>query len=136
MAIAVPQVGQQISASSFGKPVADWVNVNDPTPWVNLPLGPSISLDQSMTPPRYRKIGDLVYLIGSAITSNGPSTTALLGVLPVGFRPTRPFRFANVAMDVSGAPFPYRMDLGTDGSINVYIGNWNTIIISIVIPTT
>lgn len=110
MAITVPIDGQEISASTFGAPVANEVNrmtplVVAPTAWTNVIFQNSwVNYGSGEQNIQYRKIGDVVYLRG-VMKSGGLSTVAF--TLPTGFRP-----IASLAFAVSSA--------GAFGNLSVY----------------
>lgn len=90
MAITVPVVGQEISAGTFGIPVATEVNrlttLTAPTAWTN-PVytnGWAGLTSSGIQPAQYRKIGDIVYIRGNIY---GGSLGVSAFTLPVGFRP-------------------------------------------------
>jgi hypothetical protein len=93
MAIAIPTVGSEISAETFGAPVAQKVNDLTPTAWTAVPTtySPWANVQYNM-PAQYRRVGDEVQLRGLLYNPSASGTNVVL--VPVGFRPTQELRIA------------------------------------------
>lgn len=61
---------------------------NTDTGWQDLELINDYTATQYGNPPRYRKIGNIVFLNGNVIGGNGEN---IVGYLPEGFRPSEPW---------------------------------------------
>lgn len=90
MAIARPVTKTIISSTAFGIPVADFVNANTPTPWVNASyLNGWTTADTR--PAQYCKVGPVVYLRG--VVSGGTLGMSVF-LLPQGHTPVNGTDFA------------------------------------------
>lgn len=83
--------------------------------WIELSLNSGITAYSDLWIPKYRKIGNQVFLKGAVkgITAND----TYIAVLPQGFRPLNAHPFAQVTSNIGGNAYFARMQVGTAGSI-------------------
>jgi hypothetical protein len=120
MAITVPAEGQIVSATTFGKPVADEVNrlttLTTPPAWIPVTTFQNgWSNFDAVQVAAYRKIGDLVYLRG---VIKGGTVPNVAFTLPAGYRPTQTCGFAVNANEVAGV-----INVRTSGTVDMQTGN-------------
>lgn len=119
MPIIVPQPGQDIDATLFGKPVADELNritplVIAPTAWVNCTmLNGWAALGAGYRTPRYRKISDLVY-VEAYVSATAPTSDTMFQ-MPTGFRPPLHLQISGSAY--SGGPAMCSVTFQSDGNV-------------------
>ena len=94
MPIAIPVAGAEITAEAFGIPITNEVNRMSPlvvasTAWVTLPFNTANGWRAAggYQAPQYRKVGDIVYLRGTAERSPNTPLDGAIATLPAGFRP-------------------------------------------------
>ena len=92
-----------------------------PTAWTALPLNaPWVAEDSGFMAPAYRKIGDLVYVRGSAMLASTSFVLASFGPLPAGFRPLAPMRLMIGAHKRNaGGAYSARGQITTAGVIEI-----------------
>ena len=117
MAITVPTVDTEISASAYGKPVAEWINAYTPTTWTNGVLQNSWVTFPGYQPAQYRKVGDMVQVRG--VIAYG-TLNALAFVLPSGYRPILPM----IIPALSGSLVAVLI-INADGSVIPQVGKTN-----------
>lgn len=111
MPIIVPAAGNEISAGTFGVPVANALNAIEPTIWTAMPLNNNwVNAPTYVT--QYRKIGDMVHVRGRLY--NGTMLVTAF-TLPVGFRPPTALEFAVASADAGGNWIFGLLQLQTDG---------------------
>ncbi|NFA44537.1 hypothetical protein EXM65_18780 [Clostridium botulinum] len=88
----------------------------DDTGWIDLPLESGITIDSGLTP-RYRKVNNQVFVDGSV--KGIDSKNKVVGILPVGFRPTSNHYYSGFTNGFS----PTAMTLASNGNISVQ-GNY------------
>lgn len=131
MAITVPATGDQISATNFGIPVANQLNSLAVTAWTNLTLLNSWTVQDGMTP-RYRKVGDVVQIVGRC--GGGGAGTAMFN-LPSGYRHTT--GMASVTAGFNGTAWDMcLLDVQTGGNIVHAQGGSQKVTLQIWYPTT
>ena len=85
--------------------------------WKTLPLASGVITYGTTQTPKYRRIGDVVYLQGAV---KGITTLAkVIGTLPEGYRPTKSMSYAqNTSMQDSHPHFA-RIQIQTSGEIEI-----------------
>lgn len=92
-------------------------NVND-SGWLELPLGESVTAYNTELLPKYRKIGNEVFLSG--VIKGITAANTILATLPVGYRPTRQSYFIGGSATMSdGKASFYNCQVNADGVIRI-----------------
>lgn len=112
MAIKVPVTKTVISTTDFGVPVVNQLNGLTPTAWTNVTFTNGWSNADASMPVMYRKVGDIVYVRGSAKSADGRNT--VMFTLPSGFRAASVMQMATAAYVASTWQFA-EYDILTDG---------------------
>ena len=125
--VTPPVAGSEISAATFGIPVANEINALQPTAWVNLAIAaPWVNVGGARASSSYRKRGVMVDLRVSV--NNGAAGGTAIAQLPVGFRPT----FTVDLMPRDGAAIPGTIiNILSNGDIMCYLStqpNANTLV--------
>jgi hypothetical protein len=133
MAINRPTTKTIISTATWGVPITDAVNANttdvtnlktatNATAWQNLPLMNGWSaFGSGYIQPRFRKIGDVVYLEGNLKIGTQPTYPGQIqaGTLPAGYRPVSNIIFPALFGGADGWGGSGRVDVWSNGIFNV-----------------
>lgn len=95
---------------------SDWKQLNEnDSGWINLTLNTGISEYSNVWTPKYRKIGNVVYIRGAVkgITNNNK----VIAALPIGFRPSDFIHFTQVATTTGGNAYSTSYRITNKGQI-------------------
>lgn len=123
--IARPTTKTVISTTQWGIPITDQVNTNTtdvaslkPTAWTNVTYQNGWVSAAGYQAVSYRKVGDIVYMRG---TATGSSHSVAMCTLPSGFRPSGLIELGIVwYSNVSGSWVTIGVRINTDGTIVPY----------------
>lgn len=86
--------------------------------WIALPLADGVLAYNDSLTPKYRKIGNEVFLNG--VVKNITAANTILGTLPEGFRPPRQQYFIGGSATISsGEATFYNCQVNSDGNIRI-----------------
>ena len=86
--------------------------------WISLPLSGNVQAYNDSLTPKYRKIGNEVFLSG--VVKNITEANTILGTLPEGYRPTRQHYFIGGSSTISnGEATFYNCQVNSDGNIRI-----------------
>ena len=125
MPITVPVTGDQISATSFGAPVANEVNRLTPlvdaglaTAWVNVPFDSKWTSSGQWGYPAVsvRKMGGMVWMRGLAQAQAIIPANSVSATIPVGYRPLAQI-MAMTPLQIGAPTSMYRCEFALDGTM-------------------
>lgn len=85
--------------------------------WINLTLASGVTAYSSIQTPKYRKIGNKVYLYGAIKGLTG--LPKVIGTLPEGFRPQKSMSIIQNTSAQDSYPHFTRIQVKTDGDVEI-----------------
>ncbi len=102
------------------------LTAEEDTGWIDLPLAGNVQAYSEELKPKYRKIGNIVFLSG--VVKNITAENTVIGTLPEGFRPIRQSYFVGGSSSVSSKATFFNCQVNGDGNIRTTtnsVGTYN-----------